>query len=312
MNMYSRAYSNNDYESVRDFLNELYILNKNQHSWLMARWEYAEYFVSPLYTIIGRDNWISTMRLWINDDFKIVGIIHSEEPSEEAFIQIHPDYRHIEKEMINWAEKNIAFKTDDGTKKLVIHCHDGDEHREKLLKGKGYKKSDRFEYLKWQTLDKEIEDAKLPKGYSIHSAEDGIDVKKKNKCVVSAFNNEDYNEIEPDKEDISIFKSVENAPMYRKDLEIYTEDDNGDMASYALIWFNPVTKTGVYEPVATNNKHQRKGLGRAVIIEGLKRLKSLGAKIAYVGSADEKRSSFYKSAGFKEYDVYRKWVKEID
>lgn len=308
--MRSRAYSNNDYNKVREFLNEVYLLNGNQHSWLMARWEYAEYYVSPLYAAMGSENWISTMRLWFTEDYKLVGIIHSENPNSEVFIQIHPDYRDLEPEMLDWAEENIGFETEEG-KQIMLHCHEGDKYREDLLNSRGYKSTDNLEYLNWQSLDCEIKPISLGSDYEILSSADEYDLESKIKCIASAFGNKDSNTIVVDSEDLDIFGSVTKAPMYRKDLELYTRHSSGTMSSYALVWYNPITKTGMYEPVATNKAHQKKGLGKAVLIEGLRRLKELGATKAYVGSADDNRKAFYSSAGFTEYDIYRKWVKKL-
>jgi len=74
------------------------------------------------------------------------------------------------------------------------------------------------------------------------------------------------------------------------------------ISSTALAWF---------EPVATHPEHQGKGIGKAIILEGLKRLKELGAKTAYVSTRGLNQSKFYKSVGFIEFDKYREWVKLI-
>ena len=65
----------------------------------------------------------------------------------------------------------------------------------------------------------------------------------------------------------------------------------------------------MFEPVCTRKAYRKKGLGKAMIIEGLRRLKAMGAKKAYVESYGEDRKSFYNKAGFITYDgdyAYRK------
>lgn len=310
--MKSRAYSNRDYEAVKAFLNEVYAINKNQHSWLTARWEYAEYFVSPLYVLLGSENWVSSIRLWINDDLKIVGVVNSENPDEQAFIQIHPDYRYLEEEMIEWAENNLAvYKDDVQGKKVVMNCHDGDIYREEILKRRGYEKSEDYEHLKHQSLDRDIEEAMLPEGYSIHSFADETNLKSRIVCITRGFNPKSRaTEASLDAEDLGLYSSLQSAPLYRRDLDIYTKYKDGTIASSALLWYDPVSNVGMFEPVATHPEHQRKGLGRAALLEGLRRLKALGAEKAYVGARGY-RSDFYASAGFVEYDAYREWVKVI-
>jgi N-acetylglutamate synthase-like GNAT family acetyltransferase len=311
--MKSRAYCNMDYKAVIAFLNEIYEINKNQHSWLPARWEYAEYFISPLKTILGYKNWITSMRLWINDDFKIVGIVGSENPDQQAFIQIHPNYRHIEDEMIEWAEGNIAIDKDNGEgKRVIIFCHDGDEYREDILRKRGFEKSERFEFLKWQSLEKDIEEINLPEGYSIHSFDQETQIEQKIVCIVKSFHpTADCRVDNIDADDLAIFRSLQNATLYRKNLDIYTKYNDEMISSTALAWFDPVSNIGVFEPVAAHPDHQGKGIGKLTILEGLRRLKELGAKTAYVGTHGLNQSKFYESVGFVEFDKYREWVKLI-
>jgi predicted N-acetyltransferase YhbS len=77
------------------------------------------------------------------------------------------------------------------------------------------------------------------------------------------------------------------------------------------VWFDDVTRTGAFEPVGTAPDHQRKGLGRAVMAEGLRRLRHLGATLAYVGGFTPGANALYASVGFKDYDLCEPWSKEV-
>jgi mycothiol synthase len=72
-----------------------------------------------------------------------------------------------------------------------------------------------------------------------------------------------------------------------------------------------VTRSGAFEPVGTVPAHQRRGLGKVVMGEGLRRLKRMGATMAYVGSYALPAHALYASAGFTEYDLSEPWVKEL-
>jgi predicted N-acetyltransferase YhbS len=63
--------------------------------------------------------------------------------------------------------------------------------------------------------------------------------------------------------------------------------------------------------VGTAKKFHRKGLGKAVIYEGIQRLKRMGAQMAYVGSGSEPASAFYTSIGFNECDISQMWTKTL-
>lgn len=65
-------------------------------------------------------------------------------------------------------------------------------------------------------------------------------------------------------------------------------------------WYSQKTNYVYVEPVCTIPEYQQKGLGKAVLLESLKRGRSLGAEKAYV-ILD---SSFYKSIGFQQHSSF--------
>jgi len=69
---------------------------------------------------------------------------------------------------------------------------------------------------------------------------------------------------------------------------------DGEFASFAGTWYIAENRIAYIEPVATDPDHRRKGLGTAVVLEGLRRAAKLGATVAHVGSDQP----FYRSMGF--------------
>ena len=57
--------------------------------------------------------------------------------------------------------------------------------------------------------------------------------------------------------------------------------------------------------------HQRRGLGKAVMIEGLRRLKRMGAVIAFVGGYSPEANALYASVMGKDFDLSESWIKEF-
>ena len=88
--------------------------------------------------------------------------------------------------------------------------------------------------------------------------------------------------------------------LYRPDLDLVVLDEEDRVAAYGLFWFDPVTATGLVEPMRTEDSFQRRGLARHVLTAGLDLLAKAGAeriKIAF--SPDNVPAArLYKDVGF--------------
>ncbi len=74
---------------------------------------------------------------------------------------------------------------------------------------------------------------------------------------------------------------------------------------------DPISKIAELEPVGVHTEHIRKGFGRALVYEGIRRLQKHNAKeIVILGAAStELGIKLYDSVGFYRTDV-NAWVKE--
>jgi mycothiol synthase len=95
----------------------------------------------------------------------------------------------------------------------------------------------------------------------------------------------------------------------RRDLDLIVSAPDGSVAAFCTIWFDDVTRTGAFEPVATMPAQQRRGLGKAIMIEGPRRLQRLGATQVTVGSYSVQAGALYASLEFTEYDLSERWTK---
>jgi GNAT superfamily N-acetyltransferase len=114
-----------------------------------------------------------------------------------------------------------------------------------------------------------------------------------------------------DNRDVTWYRHIQTAPLYRRDLDLIAIAPDGSVAAFCTIWFDDVTRTGSFEPVGTVPAHQHQGLGKAVMTEGLRRLQRLGATQATVGSYSERAGALYASMGFTAYDLGERWIKEL-
>jgi GNAT superfamily N-acetyltransferase len=102
------------------------------------------------------------------------------------------------------------------------------------------------------------------------------------------------------------------APCFRNDLDLVAVAPDGSFGAYIGIPYDEANRWGIFEPVCTHPDHQRKGLARALMHEGLLRLWALGATDASVDTGDAvPANAFYTAMGFTEaYKGYswRKWL----
>jgi ribosomal protein S18 acetylase RimI-like enzyme len=87
--------------------------------------------------------------------------------------------------------------------------------------------------------------------------------------------------------------------LYDPALDLAAETADGEVAGYALFWFDPMTQVGMLEPMRVEDEYQRRGLARAMLTVGLDRLASRGARRLKVSYATAAARSLYVGAGFR-------------
>lgn len=90
--------------------------------------------------------------------------------------------------------------------------------------------------------------------------------------------------------------------LYRPDLDLCIRTNTGEVAAYCLCWLDQANGVGLFEPVRTENAYQRRGLGRVLLTEGIRRLMERGADLIKVSRdhSSEAARGLYKSVGFQD------------
>ena len=76
------------------------------------------------------------VRMWETAAGDLVGAAHPEDPGN-AFPRMHPDFRHLEDEIVAWAEERLAAPTPEG-RRVDVNVHDHDTQRQELLARRGF------------------------------------------------------------------------------------------------------------------------------------------------------------------------------
>ena len=100
------------------------------------------------------------------------------------------------------------------------------------------------------------------------------------------------------------YANVRSTWPYRDDLDCVIEGPDGSLVAYTLAWCDDETGLGEFEPVGVHPDHRRLGLGRAVNLFALHRLREAGARTALVGCVEDEKNpgpkALYRSVGFRE------------
>jgi mycothiol synthase len=293
-----------DYQRVRELLVESYAITQRLHNWELARWDSFRFGAHWREEIEGARHWEADVHLWEMDKGQLVGVVNPEDRGD-AFLQIHPHYRHLEEEMLDWAEAHHRALKPAGANPwpLNLFVYQYDKERVALLARRGYRNQGPDSVSRSCSLDGESPKVELPEGYAIRypRGEDQGDLERQASVINRVFN------ANFTRDAVRVLRRV---PTHCEDLVVVAPD--GTFAAFCSIWFDEFNRTGTFEPVGTHPDHRRRGLAKAVMCEGLRQLKELGATVAFVGTGyDAPANRLYESVGFTEVDVVDRWQKEF-
>lgn len=308
MNLTRRNYQGEeDYWRIRQFLREVYQLNgRREHSWQVYRFDYWRWHVN---LNIFKYPLEQKVFLWETGDGQLAAVLNPE-GGHDAVLQVHPAWRTaaLEAEMLEAAEAHLGASAESGKRRLVVWAARTDESRRNMLTEQGYHTEDWPEHQRRRVLDGPLPEVGLPAGYTVRPLGDIDELPARSWLSWRVFH---PNEPKENYEGWEWSLNIQRCPLYRRDLDLVAVAPDGALAAFCTVWFDDVTRTGSFEPVGTAAEHQRKGLGKAVMADGLRRLQRLGATLATVGSYASAAHALYASLGFIEYDLSDPWVKEL-
>lgn len=292
-----RSYNTDDYDLIDRFLIKTYQPGGRYCNWLQPRWEYMH---SHPYL---NESALSKIGIW-EDSGDIVAVVNYEADLGDAYFALQPEYSYLKSDMIEYAEQHLYGTSDDGQKYLQAYINDFDSEFESIVKSKGYiHNEDDYETISQFVIKDQIPEITVPDGYQIKSLQDNNDFRKISRVIWRGFNHPG----EPPEEEIAGKIKMQNTPNFRKDLVIVVEAPNGDFASFCGMWYEATNKFAYVEPVATDPSYRRMGLGKAAVLEGIRRCAELGATVAFV----ESEQQFYMDIGFEKVFKRNVWTKNF-
>lgn len=273
-----------DYSLVRDFLIRL-----DDTNYPFGRWDW-----------MITHGWLDSrglpkIGLWL-DGGALVALATYDCGLGKAFLLALPGYEALRDEMLTYAQGALAK---DGEFGVIIP--DGDLAFQSVAVRHGLIASQEKDSDAVFLLDSGDLSYALPDGFRVTSMKETYDLFKYGQALWRGFNHE-INGEGPFAFSGRFAREFER-PNVNLDIKIAVVAPNGDFVSYCGMWQDDRTANCLVEPVATDPAFRRLGLGRAAVLEGLRRCKTLGSKRAFVGSSQQ----FYYSIGFRPYATGTWW-----
>jgi mycothiol synthase len=283
-----------DFWKVRNLLIETYPITPTDWNWEIRRWDGQRFHdADPSVANMTRKG---PIHLWETREGRLVGAAHHEGGLGYAFLELHPDYRHLEAEMIAWAEDHLAKTSDSGQRELAFFVYDYDSPRRSLLLDRGYEQrwSGVARRMRLNTR-RPIPTPEIADGYTMRTTEP---TPGDAQCIADLLNAA-FNRTFHHAGELTNFYA--QSPSFRHDLDFVAVAPDGSFAAYAGLTLEDVNNYAVFEPVCTHPDHRRKGLARALMLAGLHRLRALGVADVYVGTGDQVAANkLYDGIGFTE------------
>ncbi len=300
MALVGRAYGGEtDYTRMRELLVEIYRIAGPP--------EYATIGDIDLWRFTDDDpQFITHIRLWENEQSKLVGILW---PYDGQFdMMVHPHYAELENEILDWTEQAVRRQCAEqaleaGPPVVQTWSYESDHARKEVLQKRGYQVGEAGLVYFLRKLEAAWPSPTLPPGYQIRNVQSEDDLEQRVAVHRDAFT--------PSKMTVAKHRVVMQAPTYRPELDLVVVAPDGTFAAFCIVWFDQANRLGVFEPVGSHSAHRRLGLTSAMMYEGMRRVKALGAEtVCVISKADNAAArGLYSSLGFAELDCNYAWKK---
>jgi mycothiol synthase len=296
-----------DWQRVRDLLIETFPITGPGFNWDFRRWDGRRFHREN--TAIT-SQWGESMHLWETGAGQLVGLVHPEGSSVgDACIELHPDFRFLEEEMLTWAEEHLSTPgSDPGQRRLEAYTFEHDAPRLYLLAKHGFEKTTDHGCLRRMYFENfAIPPVQWDPGYVLRTTRPGDEgeYQRMADMLNAGFNRTLHKALE-------YRNFVHQSPAFRHDLNLVAEAPDGIFASHVAVNYDEVNRWGIFEPVCTHPAHRRHGLASSLMYEGMHRLKALGARGASVDTGDAvPANGLYEAVGFTEAYVGFVWRKVV-
>jgi GNAT superfamily N-acetyltransferase len=219
---------------------------------------------------------------------------------------VRPDRRDavLEATLVAWAEQHLRqLLTINSSAKewITTEVMDCDTQRRDVLATRGYVTGPDPDYfVTTRSLQGDIPVSVLPDGFSIRAVAGEHEADAVQAVHVGAFSRA----WQPGE-----YLQVMRSPSFHSERELVVVAPDGRFAAFLVHWIDPISKSGLFEPVGCHPDFQRRGVTKALMYEGLRRMAAQGMTMAIVVHEAPRNNpastALYRSVGFTpKYSSY--------
>ncbi len=271
------------------------------------------------------------IRIWEDEDSNLIGFGNlSIKESVDGYLsfRVHPTFRGegIEQEIISWGEQRMQEVATDtsGYVKLRSSSRDTQTQRMELLESCGFIPK-RYFFEMERSLTEPLPKPELPVGFTLDTHcspqfSGKVGQRRFLEAWVEAYNQTfidhwNYHEVT-----VEQVEYIVSDPNYKPDLTSVVIAPNGTFAAFCYCCTFPEeneykgTKEGWIDTLGTRRGFRKRGLGKAMLLSGMQRLRDVGMDKALLGVDAENPSGanrLYESVGFRKVHTNIVYSKEF-
>jgi mycothiol synthase len=228
-------------------------------------------------------------------------------PSPILTFQVHPQARGsgLEAQILAWAlERMQAHARRSGrTFSLWCRCHESETERRAILEEAGFSPLPAQDLRLVCSLDTPLPVFYLPADFTLRTGVQGEELERYQELHRAVFDG------------ISMGLDYHQSPAYEPDLDLIAVDAAGTFAAFCLCELSEVADgrgeytVGEISVIGTRPTHQGQGLGRALLLTGMRLLKEHGATDVFLETelAQTPALHLFTSVGFRRVSVWQ-WM----
>jgi mycothiol synthase len=235
--------------------------------------------------------------LWEDDSGELMGFAIVQGPWLALDYIVHPAARQLglELEIVEWGKaRGQAIAREQGRRSMLfIGVRQDRPEKAAVLGAQGFKQEE-WGYVHLACpLTGEFPSPQVPDGFELRTLQGEDEIAGYVALHRASFGTNNMT--------VEWRQRTLQAADYRPELDVVAVAPDGQLVAFCVGWLHPDGSQAQVEPLGVHPDFQKLGLGRAVLLEGLRRMQASGATTALVNTSNgnDPARHLYESVGFQ-------------